>query len=83
MLEMGIMNQSLFASWEVDRNMLPKTKHTNQSTIMSIKRPYQKQSLSLYKIDDNMHPQKQKFEVSHENVIKKLKHFHWKPKHNE
>ncbi len=50
---------------------------------MSIKRPYQKQSLSLYKIDDNMHPQKQKFEVSHENVIKKLKHFHWKPKHNE
>jgi hypothetical protein len=30
-----------------------------------------------------MHPQKQKFEVSHENVIEKLKHFHWKPMHNE
>jgi hypothetical protein len=30
-----------------------------------------------------MHPQKQKFEVSHENVIEKRKHFHWKPMHNE
>ncbi len=68
---MGIMNQSLFASWEVDWNMLPKTKYTNQSKIMSIKQPYQKWSLSLYKINDNMHPQKQKYEVSHENVIKK------------
>jgi len=68
---MGIMNQSLFASWEVDQNMLPKTKYTNQSTIMSIKQPYQKWSLSFYKIDDNMHPQKQKSKVSQENVIKK------------
>ncbi len=30
-----------------------------------------------------MHPQKQKYEVSHENVIRKPKHFHWKPMHNE
>jgi hypothetical protein len=30
-----------------------------------------------------MHPQKQKSEVSHENVIEKPKHFHWKPMHNE
>jgi hypothetical protein len=27
----------------------------------------------LYGIGDNMHPQKQKFEVSHENVIEKPK----------
>jgi len=25
------------ASWEVDQNMLPQTKHTNQPTTMSIK----------------------------------------------
>jgi len=37
----------------------------------------------LFGIDDNMHSQKQKFEVSHENVIEKPKHFHWKPMHNE
>ncbi len=37
----------------------------------------------MYGIDDNMHPQKQKSEVSHENVIEKPKHFHWKPMHNE
>jgi hypothetical protein len=30
-----------------------------------------------------MHAQKQKFEVSCENVIEKPKHFHWKPMHNE
>jgi hypothetical protein len=30
-----------------------------------------------------MYPQKQKSEVSHENVIEKPKHFHWKPMHNE
>jgi hypothetical protein len=71
------------ASWEVDQNMLPQTKHTNQPTTMSIKQRGQKRSLSLYGIDDNMHPQKQKIEVSHENVIKKPKHFHWKPMHNE
>ncbi len=70
------------ASWEVDQNMLPQTKHTNQPTIMSIKQQGQKR-LSLYGIDDNMHPQKQKFEVSHENVIENPKHFHWKPVHNE
>jgi len=28
-------------------------------------------------------PQKQKFEVSHENVIENPIHFHWKPMHNE
>ncbi len=38
---------------------------------MSIKQRDQKWSLSLYGIDDNMHPQKQKSEVSHENVIEK------------
>ncbi len=27
--------------------------------------------------------QKKKIEVSHENVIEKPKHFHWKPMHNE
>ncbi len=63
--------------------MLPQTKHTNQPTTMSIKQGGQKRSLSLYGIDDNMHPQRQKFEVSHENVIEKPKHFHWKPMHNE
>jgi hypothetical protein len=63
--------------------MLPQTKHTNQPTTMSIKQRGQKRSLSLYGIDDNMHPQRQKFEVSHENVIEKPKHFHWKPMHNE
>jgi hypothetical protein len=59
-LKMGIMNQSLFynTSWEVDQNMLPQTKHTNQPTTMSIKQQGQKQSLFLYGIDDNMHPQK-------------------------
>jgi hypothetical protein len=30
-----------------------------------------------------MHPQKQKSKVSHENVIGKPKHFHWKPMRNE
>jgi hypothetical protein len=30
-----------------------------------------------------MHSQKQKSEVSYENVIEKPKHFHWKPMHNE
>jgi hypothetical protein len=50
--------------------MLPQTKHMNQQQWS------QKWSLSLYGIDDNMHPQKQKFEVSHENVIEKPKHFH-------
>jgi len=30
------------ASWEVDQNMLPQTKHTNQSTTMSIKQRGQK-----------------------------------------
>jgi len=64
------------ASWEIDQNMLPQKKHTNQSTTMSIKQWGQKHSLSLYGIDDNMHPQKQKFEVSHEIVIEKPKHFH-------
>jgi len=63
--------------------MLPQTKHTNQPTTMSIKQWGQKWSLSLYEIDDNMHSQKQKIEVSHENVIEKPKHFHWKPMHNE
>jgi hypothetical protein len=63
--------------------MLPQTKHTNQPTTMSIKQQGQKRSLSLYGIDDNMHPQKQKIEVSHENMIEKPKHFHWKPMHNE
>ncbi len=49
------------ASWEVDQNMLPQTKHTNQSTTMSIKQWGQKQFISLYGINDNMHPrQKQK-----------------------
>jgi hypothetical protein len=70
-------------SWDIDQNMLSQTKHINQPTTMSIKQRYQKQSLSLYGIDDNMHPQKQKIEVSHENMIKKPKHFHWKPMHNE
>jgi hypothetical protein len=60
-----------------------RPKHTNQPTTMSIKQQGQKRSLSLYGIDDNMHPQKQKSEVSHENVIEKPKHFHWKPMHNE
>jgi hypothetical protein len=50
---------------------------------MSIKQQGQKQSLSFYGIDDNMHPQKQKSEVSHEIVIEKPKHFHWKTMHNE
>jgi hypothetical protein len=49
--------------------MLPQTKHTNQPTTMSIKQQGKKWSLSLYGIDNNMHPQKQKSEVSHENVI--------------
>ncbi len=71
------------ASWEVDQNILLETKQTNQPTTMSIKQWGQKRSLSLYGIDDNMHPQKQKFEVSHENVIEKLKHFHSKSMHNE
>jgi hypothetical protein len=71
------------ASWEVDQNMLPQTKHINQPTTMSIKQQGQKLSLSLYGIDDNMHPQKQKSDVSQENVIEKPKHFHWKPMHNE
>jgi hypothetical protein len=71
------------ASWEVDQNMLPQTKHTNQSKTMSIKQWGQKQSLLLYGINDIMHPQKQKIEVSHENVIEKPKHFHWKLMHNE
>jgi hypothetical protein len=43
------------ASWEVNQNMLPQTKHTNQPTTMSIKQQGQKLSLSLYGIDDNMH----------------------------
>ncbi len=30
-----------------------------------------------------MHPQKQKIDVSHENVIEKPKHSHWKSMHNE
>jgi hypothetical protein len=30
------------ASWEVDQNMLPQTKHTNQLTTMSIKQRCQK-----------------------------------------
>jgi hypothetical protein len=30
------------ASWEVDQNMLPQTKHTNQPTTMSIKQQGQK-----------------------------------------
>ncbi len=47
------------ASCEIDQNMLPQTKHTNQPTTMSIKQRSQKRSLSLYGIDDNMHPQKQ------------------------
>jgi hypothetical protein len=55
---------------------------TNQPTTISIKRG-KKQSLFLYGIDDNMHPQKQKSKVSHENVIGKPKHFHWKPMCNE
>jgi hypothetical protein len=63
--------------------MLPQTKHTNQPTSMSIKQRGQKWSVSLYGIDDNMHPQKIKSEVSHENVIEKPKHFHRKPMHNE
>ncbi len=51
---------------------------------MSIKQRGQKWSLFLlYGIDDNMHSKKQKNEVSHENVIEKPKHFHWKPMHNE
>jgi hypothetical protein len=33
-----------------------------------------KRSLLLYGINDNMHPQQQKFKVSHENVIEKPKH---------
>jgi hypothetical protein len=70
-------------SWDIDQNMLSQTKHINQPTTMSIKQRYQKQSLNLYGIDDNMHPQKQKFEVSHENMILKPKHFHWRPMHNE
>jgi hypothetical protein len=37
----------------------------------------------LYGIDDNMHPQKNKNEVSCESVIDKPKYFHWKPMHNE
>ncbi len=37
----------------------------------------------MHGIDDNMHPQKQKFEVSHDNLIEKPKQFHWKPMHNE
>ncbi len=71
------------ASWEVDQNMLPQTKHTNQLTTMSIKQRGQKRSLSLCGINDNMHPQKQKYEVSHEKVIEKSKHFYWKPMHKE
>jgi len=30
------------ASWEVDQNMLPQTKHTNQRTTISIKQRGQK-----------------------------------------
>jgi hypothetical protein len=40
--------------------MLPQTKHTNQPTTMSIKQQGQKWFLSLYGIDDNMHPPKKK-----------------------
>jgi len=71
------------ASWEVDQNMLSQTKHTNQPTKMSIKQRGQKQSLYLCGINDNTHPQKQKYEVSHEKVIEKPKHLYWKPMHNE
>ncbi len=49
----------------------------------SIKQWGKKWSLPLYGIDDNMHPQKSKNEVSCENVIDKPKYFHWKPMHNE
>jgi hypothetical protein len=59
------------ASWEVDQNMSPQTKHTYQPTTMFIKQRVRKQALSLNGIDDNMRPQNQKFEVSHENVIEK------------
>jgi hypothetical protein len=58
-------------------------KNTNQPTTMSIKQRVYKRSLSFHGIDDNMHPQKQKIEVSHENVIEKPKHSHWKSMHNE
>ncbi len=45
------------ASWEVDQNMLPQTKHTDRPTTMRSKR-----SLSLYGIDDNIYaPTKTKF----------------------
>jgi hypothetical protein len=67
------------ASWEVDQNMLSQTKHTNQPTTMSIKQ----RGLSLCGINDNTHPQKQKYEVSHEKVIEKPKHLYWKPMHHE
>jgi hypothetical protein len=55
--------------------MLPQTKHINQPTTISIKQRGQNRSLSLYGIDNYMHFQKQKYEVSHENVIEKPKHF--------
>jgi len=32
-------------SWEVDQNMLPQTKHTNQPTTMSIKQRAKKISI--------------------------------------
>jgi hypothetical protein len=49
----------------------------------SIKQRGQKWFLPLYGIDNKMHTWKQKYEISHENVIEKPKHFHWKPMHNE
>jgi len=60
------------ASWEVDQNILSQRKQTNQSRTISIKQQGKKWSLLLYGINNNMHTKKQKYEISHENVIENL-----------
>jgi hypothetical protein len=52
--------------------MLPQTKHTNQPTTMSIKQWSKNWSLSLYGIDDNMHPQKKILKYHMEMWLKNL-----------
>jgi hypothetical protein len=56
---------------------------TNKLRALSIGQGQLKQPLPLYDIDVVVHFQKQKFQASHANVIKKIKHFHWKVIHDK
>jgi hypothetical protein len=71
------------ASWEVDQNMLPRTKHTNQPTKMSVKQWAKKYLYLCMELMIICTHKNKFFEVAHENVIEKPKHFHWKSMHNE